>query len=712
MRGSVSSVVMALALVSPMAVFAEEAAEQDTIIVTGRTDGYRTIETTSGTKTAVPILDVPQSITVVTQQQLGDQAIRSIADLVRLIPGVSSGQGEGHRDQITLRGNNSTADFFADGLRDDVQYFRGFYNIDRVEVHKGPNAMIFGRGGGGGILNRVTKGAMIGQTIGSVTASVDSFGSAYVAGDANVGFGQAALRLNAFSESFGSHRDSFGGKRFGINPTVGAQIGERFKVQLGYEYARDYRVVDRGIPSAFAGTLATLATPAGPLTGFRDVFFGVRGVNDADFEAHMLRLRTEAKLSDALTFSTHALYGDYDKVYTNAFAVTSATPGVPGPTVGIEAYRDPTKRTSFIAQANLEWRVATGGIDHIILLGGEYTKQDTTNERINGFFDPLVPSAANRRRLVALTNPVTVPAVTFVRGATGNSNRAVATKLKQASFYIQDQIGLGDQIDLIAGLRYDRFDLGFTNTFNAQTFARVDNLWSPRVGVVFKPVPQASIYVSYSKSFLPQSGDQFLTLDLVGSRLAPEAFDNYEIGAKWDIRPDLSLTVAAYRLDRTNTRAAGPIAGTTVPTGEQRTTGFELGLTGRITPQWQTSVGYGYTDAKITQDTAAAPAGRPLAQVLKHTFSLWNRYDISERFGVGMGLYHQSKQFATISNVTELPAYTRLDAALFVKLTDRIDAQLNVENLTDTTYFPMAHNDNNISTGAPVNARLTVAVKF
>ncbi len=709
MRVPVSSIAMALVLMSPVAAFAEEAADRDTIIVTGRTDGYRTVETTSGTKTAVPILDVPQSITVVTQQQLSDQAIRSIADLVRLIPGVSSGQGEGHRDQITLRGNNSTADFFVDGLRDDVQYFRGFYNIDRVEVHKGPNAMIFGRGGGGGILNRVTKGAMIGQTTGSVTASVDSFGSAYVAGDANVGFGQAALRLNAFAESFGNHRDAFGGKRFGINPTVGAQLGESFKVQLGYEYARDDRVVDRGIPSAFAGTLAT---PAGPLTGFRDVFFGVRGVNDADFEAHMLRLRTEAKLAEGLTFTTQALYGDYDKVYTNVYAVTPVTLGMTGLTVGVEAYSDPTKRTSFIAQANLEWRVATGGIDHIILVGGEYTKQDTTNERINGFFNPLDLSAASRRRPVALTNPVTIPPVTFVRGATGNSNRAVATKLKQTSFYLQDQIGLGDKIDLIAGLRYDRFDLGFTNTFTAQTFARVDSLWSPRVGVVFKPIPQASVYVSYSKSFLPQSGDQFLSLDLVGSGLAPEAFDNYEIGAKWDIRPDLSLTVAAYRLDRTNTRAAGPIAGTTVPTGKQRTIGFELGLTGRITPQWQTSVGYGYTDAKITQDTAAAPAGRPVAQVPKHQLSLWNRYDISERFGVGLGLYHQSKQFATISNFTELPAYTRLDAALFVKLTDRIEAQLNVENLTDATYFPVAHNDNNISTGAPVNARLTVAVKF
>ena len=480
-------------------------------------------------------------------------------------------------------------------------------------------------------------------------------------------------------------------------------------MQLAYEYVRDNRVVDRGIPSAFAGTIAT---PAGPLTGFRDVFIGVRGVNEAQFEAHMVRLRTEAKLTDALTFSTQALYGDYDKGYSNAYAVTPVGTSPTGLTVGIEAYRDLIKRKSFIVQSNLEWRVATGGIDHIILFGAEYTGQDSVSERINGFFDPLIGSAANRKRTVPLARPVVIPPVFFIAGPAGNGNRLVATKLKQVSFYVQDQIALGDQIDLIAGLRYDRFDLGFTNDFSGEKFVRVDNLWSPRVGLVFKPVPQASLYVSYSKSFLPQSGDQFLSLDAKLALLEPETFDNYEIGAKWDIRPNLTATLAVYQLDRSNTRSAGAVAGTFVLTGQQRTRGVELGLTGRITPQWQTSLGYGYTDAMITQNTAAAPAGRRVAQVPRHQFSLWNRYDVSERFGVGVGLYHQARQFATISNVTELPAYTRVDAALFVKLTDRIEAQLNVENVTDATYFPVAHNDNNISTGAPINARLTVAVKF
>jgi catecholate siderophore receptor len=182
-----------LTLCAATPAWAEDAAaegEDQTIIVTGSYEGYRMVDTTSGTKTNTPILDVPQSISVVTDEQIGDQAIRSVTDLVRLIPGVSAGQGEGHRDQITLRGNNTTADFFVDGLRDDVQYFRSFYNVERVEVHKGPNAMVFGRGGGGGLINRVTKGALVDKSLTAGSISVDSLGSWYGAADVNVSLGK------------------------------------------------------------------------------------------------------------------------------------------------------------------------------------------------------------------------------------------------------------------------------------------------------------------------------------------------------------------------------------------------------------------------------------------------------------------------------------------------------------------------------------------
>lgn len=709
-------IISLFALTNAGVAYAEDAPiDGQAIIITGKIDGYRTVDTTSGTKTSTPILDVPQTINVITDEQIRDQAIRSVADLVRLLPGVSAGQGEGHRDQITLRGNNSTADFFVDGLRDDTQYFRSFYNIDRVEVHKGPNAMVFGRGGGGGIINRVTKGALIGENQANVTGSVDSFGSWYGAVDGNIGLGDsAALRINGFYEALANHRDAYDGEHFGINPTVAARIGDTVRLQLGYEYVRDDRVVDRGIPAAFAGTIAA---PAPPLSGYRDTFFGARGVNTSDFEAHMVRFRGEVDLAPGLIWSTQALYGDYDKAYTNAYAATAVGTPSTGPFAGIpsldvEAYRDLTERKSFIGQTNLEWRGSTGPLDHVVLFGAEYTRQDSLSERVNGFY-PTPTAPLNRRTRIALTPALIVPAPTFIAGnVTGAGNRQVDSDVDQWSVYLQDQIGITDYVNVIAGIRYDRLKIGINSIFAASKVERIDDLWSPRIGVVLKPVPQASLYASWSKSFLPQSGDQFLSFDATNATLEPEAFDNYEVGAKWDIKPGLSVAAAVYRLDRTNTRATGPTPGSVVPTGGQLTEGYEISLVGKITPQWQTAMSFAYTKAVITSETSAAKAGRSVGQVPRNQLALWNRYDVTGRIGVGLGIYHQASQFASISNVTRLPAYTRVDAALFVKVTERIDAQVNIENLGNVTYFPNAHNDNNISPGAPRNARLTITAKF
>ena len=694
---------MATAVLIAAPAQAEAESEGDTIIVTGRMDGYATIETTTGTKTATPIIDVPQAIAVVTEQQIRDQAIRSMADLVRLVPGVSSGQGEGHRDQVTLRGNNTTADFFVDGLRDDVQYFRSFYNVDRVEVHKGPNAMIFGRGGGGGVINRITKGIELDTQSYGATASVDSFGSAYLAGDVNIGLARAGLRVNGFYERLDNHRDAYSGERIGINPVAGATLTDGGRVQLGYEYVDDRRVVDRGLPSDRG---APLDDPA-----FTRSFFGDPAVNRTAFAGHTLSFRNEQPLDDRTRLTTQLLWGTYDKDYTNLFPAGPVDRSTALPTVAVEAYRDTFQRDTLIGQTNIEARRYVLGMEHVILVGVEFTDQKTKTERINGFFaTPL--SAANRRRTIALSAVPVLPPASFVAGPTGNSNRAGSTRLRQASAYVQDQLSVTPWLDLIGGLRFDRFDLDAQNAFTGDRFARVDNLWSPRAGIVVKPTAGASLYLSYTRSFLPQSGDQFSGLDASLATLEPEAFENIEVGAKWEVRPGLMLTAALYRLDRTNTRAAGPVAGTIVLTGAQRSEGIELSLTGRVTDWWQAALGYGYTDARITATTTAAPAGRPVAQVPEHQLSLWNRLDVTPRLGLGVGLYHQSRQFASIGNTVVLPAYTRLDAALFYKLTDRIEAQLNVENIGDTRYFPNAHNDNNISTGAPINARATLVVKF
>lgn len=200
-------------------------------------------------------------------------------------------------------------------------------------------------------------------------------------------------------------------------------------------------------------------------------------------------------------------------------------------------------------------------------------------------------------------------------------------------------------------------------------------------------------------------------LDATTATLAPEEFRNLELGAKWDVTDRLALTAALYQLDRNNTRATDPVTGNTVLSGSSRARGFELALVG-LAPQLQVTLGYARQTAEIRSTTTAAPAGRPLAQLPRHQASAFARYNLTGKLGVALGVLHQSSQFATISNAVRLPAFTRLDVAVFYDLSDRVALQVNVENLTDADYFPSAHTDNNITTGKPLNARLTLRVKL
>ncbi len=680
---------------APNSAWASEADDTDPIIVTGKVDGYLASNSVTATKTDTPLLDVPQSISVVSRERLDDQALRSISDVLRYVPGTTVGQGEGNRDQITLRGQNTTADFFLDGVRDDVQYYRSLYNIERVEILKGPFALIFGRGGSGGIINRVQKTPSAKALAVNGTASVNTFGAWDVSADINAPIGsKAAFRLNADYESLDNHRDFFGGERYAINPYLAVDLGQ-WKLGLSYEYVNDDRVTDRGVPS-----IATApGQPNTPIRGYRDTFFGTPGINRAGLEAHIVKARLDGELAENLNWSTTVLYGDYDKYYTNVFANGAAT-GQTG-TVALSSYTDQTKRQNFITQSNLVWDVNIGSTGNKILLGLEYGDQDSANQRRNG-----IPPIST----LDLTN-IVYPTVTF-----GAPARNTLSNVQFFSAYAQDQISFGSHVDVVVGLRYDRFEIKGTDMIGTpRPFARTDEKVSPRIGLIVKPQENISIYGSYSQSFQPRSGDQILTMTATQANLEPEKFTNYELGAKWDIHPDLNVTLALFQLDRTNATTPDPkpdpnnVAATT-NIGKTRTKGVELALTGRITPQWQMSGGYTYQDAKLNGSGFVA-----LAQVPKHQFAFWNRYDFNNRVGAGLGVIHQSSQFAAIRTsptTTVLPAFTRVDAALFFKANERLEFQINVENLLDEQYFSDAHNNNNISPGAPINARFTARLKF
>lgn len=686
-----STVLAGLSMAVPVQAEAmADAADAPAIIVYGVPDGYDIEKTRSATKTETPLIDVPQTVTVLSREQLDDQGVESLNDALRYVPGVVLGQGEGHRDQITLRGQSTTADFFLDGLRDDAQYYRSLYNIDRVEVLKGANALIFGRGGGGGVINRVSKAPEFNKTRTDLAGGFDSFGGWSLAADLDQPLSENfAARLNATYEGFANHRDLYHGHFTGIAPTLGWQLGEATRLVLGYEYADDQRVTDRGVPS-FAGS---------PLHGYDDTFFGSPAANHSAVTAHIARARLDHDFSDGLSTNLSGQYAHYDKYYGNVYARSPAT----ATTVELEGYNSDTIRENWIVQGNLVWQGETAGLGHQLLLGFEASDQLTDAKRSEAAFG----AAAASRITVPLAQRLTLPTVTF-----GASSRSSLSKVRALSAYVQDQIDLGELVKVVLGLRYDDFRITSTNRVNSFRATRSDGKWSPRAGLIIKPRENVSLYASYAKSFLPQSGDQFTVLDATTASLAPEEFRNLEAGVKWDLTERLTFTAAAFQIDRTNTRANDPITGVVVQTGKSRTKGFELAAVGQIAKGLQVTLGYTLQDGEIVSTTAAAPAGQALAQLPRHQFSAWGRYDFTDQLGVAVGAVRQSQQFATISNAVRLPGFTRIDAALFYKVSAALELQVNVENLTDTDYFPSAHTDHNISTGAPLNARLGVKLRF
>jgi catecholate siderophore receptor len=660
------------------------------VTVLGTAD-YQTDVISSATKTLTPLRDVPQSITVVTKEQIRDQQMQSIGDIVRYTPGLSVHQGENNRDQVIIRGQSTSADFFLNGIRDDVQYYRDVYNLERLETLKGPNAMIFGRGGGGGVINRVTKEASF-SPLREINIIGGSFYNRRISGDFDQPFNdKVAFRLNGVYENSDSFRRFVNLNRFAINPTFTIVPGRQTRFTIGYEFARDRRTADRGITS-FQGRPADV-----PIS----TFYGNPDDSLVRSDVNLLSGTFEQQVGK-LSIRNRTLFGDYDRFYQNY---------VPGATnaaktlVTLTAYNNATKRRNLLNQTDLTYVVSTGRIRHTLLGGVELGRQLTDNFRSTGFFNNTTTSIQ-----VPYDNPTISTLVAYRQSATDADNHV---KTNLAATYVQDQVELSRYVQVVVGLRYDYFDLQYRNNRNGDNLRRIDNLVSPRVGLVVKPITDLSLYGSYSVSYLPSAGDQFSSLTTITQQVKPEKFTNYEVGVKWDIRRYLSLTSALYRLDRTNTRSIDPNNPTAIiQTGSQRTNGFEIGLNGNITRDWSIAGGYAYQDAFITSATASAAAGKQVGQVPHNTFSLWNKYQIIPRLDVGLGLISRSDMFVAVDNTVIVPGYTRADAAVFYSFNERWRLQGNIENLFNRRYFINADSNTNISPGSSRALRIGLIARF
>ncbi|MCR9195142.1 MAG: TonB-dependent siderophore receptor [Hyphomonas sp.] len=705
-----SSAALALVLAAPIAA-AETAGDaanddvyvQDQIVVVGT---YLYADQVNALKSPTPIIDVPQSLSIVTADQILQQGFDSIGDIIDYTPGVSTSQGEGHRDAVIFRGVRSTADFFIDGVRDDVQYYRPLYNLEQVEILRGPNALLFGRGGTGGILNRVTKKGVLGETFTDYQASLNSFGGFGAQVDSNFEVSDtAAFRINAMYESLENHRDFYDGERIGINPTARFELSPATTLDVSYEYVDHERFIDRGIPTGANGE---------PVEAFEDIVFGDPELNTTELEAHLVRALVQHQFADTLKGRVSVFYGDYDKLYNNFYAASfDPVTNI----VGIDGYVDTTQRQNLILSGDLIGEFETGRFGHTIVSGVEYI--DTSND--NDRFNPVWSGSNDDVEFFNVMRPLSFSGGTGTN-ASGNAttlafsdlNDDTAATVEVISAYIQDEIEISDQLDIIIGARFDRFDISVDNLDPSvapadRNRSRTDEEISPRFGLVYKPIENISIYGSYSESFLPRSGEQFANINGDNNALDPNTFTNLEAGVKWDFQPGISFTAAVFEIEQSSPQVADNDA-STLDVIDTEITGFELQLQGQLSERWYISGGYSYLDGE--QVDRSGPTGLRPRELPENMFSLWNSYQVTDRFGLGLGVTYQDESFINNSNSAVLPSYTRFDAAAYYDISDDLRVQLNIENLADELYFPNSHSTHQASVGAPLNARVTISGRF
>ena len=643
-------------------------------------------------KTPVPIIDVPQTLSIVTDDEIRIQGFRELGDIVRYTPGVNTSQGEGHRDSIVFRGVRSTADFYLDGVRDDVQYYRSLYNLEQVEILRGPNALLFGRGGTGGIINRVTKKAVLDEQFGSFDMGADSFGAFDFAVDYNVSTGEkSALRINFHSDTLENHRDYYDGDRYGFNPTFRLELSPATTLDLSYEHADHERFIDRGVPTLNGE----------PVEAFEEIVFGDTDTNLQTLRADIYRLNLSHEFSDTRKGNLVVQYSDFQKMYKNYYA--SGYSG--GDTFTADGYKDPTERTNLIISGNIVNEFQTGSAKHTLLVGAEIIDTENENYRYNTFFI----TTEDDNEVFNITRPinfgVNAAGVRTYNDFTADLKSSTESDIEVTSLYIQDQIDVTDKFKILLGGRFDNFDITVRDVKKGTSESREDEEFSPRAGLIFKPQENVSLYVSYAESFLPRSGEQFKKLDANAARLDPDVYESTEIGVKWDIRPGLSFTASYFDSEQT-------VATRDSDTGENseivglQVDGIELELKGQVTEKLSLAIGYSDLDGET------AKGGEP-REIPEYTASLWATYEVNDRFGIGFGVTAQGE--SNIKNDKPgliLPDYTRVDFAAYYDLADDLSIQLNVENVTDELYFPHSHSTHQASVGEPLNARISLRKTF
>ncbi|MBL6811687.1 MAG: TonB-dependent receptor [SAR86 cluster bacterium] len=644
----------------------------------------------------VPILNVPQTVTIITDEDILDQGFRAIADIVRYVPGLVTTQGEGHRDALVIRGVRTTADFYQDGMRDDVQYYRSLYNVDQVEVLKGPNALLFGRGGTGGLMNRVSKKALLGETFTGLNVGLDSFGAGDYAIDGNLEVNDSvAFRLNAHSDSLANHRDQYDGQRFGINPTMTFAVDAATIIDLSFEYLDHERFIDRGIPTANGA----------PVDALNGITYGTDG-NIHTTEASILRGSLVHNYSDSGKINLTLAANDFNKMYQNLYVN-----GFDGTNVELKGYNDVTLReTTTISFSNVnEFDRGT------LTVGLDILDTENQNTRFNSYFDNQNSASSGVANSFVATNTsfqIDKDGNRTALDYTSDIKTKADTDLEVTSLYLSGNIDLSDQWIMVLGARYEQVDTSIkkytvasgrsAQTTGSATTSRDDSNVSPRLGVIYKPQDNMSLYLSYSESFIPKSGEQYKSW---GSNAVfdPDVYENTELGFKYDMESGISLAISYFDQQTLKGQEDG-VGGSEVIGME--IDGFEIGIAGQINEQ--NSINFGLTSV----DATASAGTRKVKEVPELTWSLWYTHQANDLFGLSFGAIYQDEQIIKSEDGPLLPDFTRIDMAMTITPTETDTVRINIENLGNETYYPHSHSTHQVSVGESQNVRISYQKVF
>lgn len=692
------------ALATPV-VYAQPASpiELPVTSVTGSREesGYKPEQSKAALKIDAPLRDVPQSINVVPQSVLRDQGADSLEDALKNVPGIGLSNGDGQRDQVTIRGFSAIGDQYIDGVRDDALYFRDMSNIERVEVIKGPAAVLYGRGSSGGLINSVTKKPTF-APVQEVGVSFDSEGkrrTQFDAGWADQEQKNKAFRVTGALEDSDTFREDGFLERKALAPSAYFQLSDDLEINLGASYLYDKRLIDFGIPSLNGR----------PVDVGRDKRFGSADA-DQDYtrsEIFSLTAGIDYRINDAFTLSNTSRYYHYDLDRNNTLAHTDANRFVTAPdgTLLVKLKRGNVQRKEdgWFNQTELKQNAMIAGLNHQLLYGVEFGRQEKDQQfynqndvaRVPVYGDTLlpVPSQANRK--------------------TGDGLNTQET----TGLYVQDLIELSPHWKALLGVRYDEFDQSFRDDLNGKAeLERTDYTLSPRAGLVWQPDDAQSYYLSVSRSYQP-SGEMF-QVSATNVELKPEQTTNYEIGAKWNLLQDrLMLTAAVFRLERTDIKTTDPInPAKLVLAGEQRTDGFETTFMGQLSDKWQLYGGYAFLDAEITKSNSKTNGvdneGQVPTLTPRHSANLWAVRSLDTDWRVGMGANYVGSRYTALDNETEMPGYTTVDAALFYQQ-PKWDAALRLFNVFDKEYYASAHGSVDlITSGAPRTLELSANYRF